>query len=164
MNMDRALSDWADAVLRMAVPARVGAHPWRAVRWWAIGFAAIFLVRTAFDWLLPAVDFHARSLASTMAGVGMLLMASFWAARRAQAIYVGPLFNLAVVLAAAPISMLGAAALLAVQHDRATLAAIQGSGGLGEAFLLPWLMVVPALVLGAVGGAAGAAAEWSRTH
>ena len=69
--MDRALSDWADAVLRMAVPVRVGTHPWRAVRWWAIGFAAIFL---------------------------------------------------------------------------------------------PWLMILPALVLGTVGGAAGAAAEWNRAH
>ena len=57
------------------------------------------------------------------------------------------------------ISVAGAAGMLAFFHDSQTMSAIEGSGGLGEAFTLPVMMLVPALILGAVGGALGVAAH-----
>src|ERR1700730_9011292 len=35
---------------------------------WATLFGAAFVVRTAMDWLVPTVDFHARSIVSTWVG------------------------------------------------------------------------------------------------
>jgi hypothetical protein len=55
----------------------------------------------------------------------------------------------------AAVSIAGTAALLAIWHDPQTMAAIVGSGGLGEVFTLPLMMVLPGLVLGVVGGIAG---------
>jgi len=54
------------------------------------------------------------------------------------------------------VSTIGALGLLAVWHDPATLQAIEGSGGLGEVLLLPVLLIVPGLLLGTIGGIAGA--------
>lgn len=42
------------------------------------------------------------------------------------------------------------------------MAAVRASGGLGEAFELPVLMIIPAGALGAVGGCVGAALKWLR--
>jgi hypothetical protein len=48
-----------------------------------------------------------------------------------------------------------AAILLAIWHDPQTQRAIIGSGGLGEVFMLPFMMVIPAVIVGTIGGAAG---------
>ncbi|MGH9385720.1 MAG: hypothetical protein ACRD2N_15680 [Vicinamibacterales bacterium] len=63
---------------------------------------------------------------------------------------------------AATMSVIGAALLLAVRHDPATMAAIQGSGGLQEVFLLPILMIGPGMILGAIGGAVAMGARHVR--
>ncbi len=62
--------------------------------------------------------------------------------------------------------MAGVVILLGIWHDAATLAAIRHSGGLFEALTLPFLMAIPAVVIGSIGGlgAAGASAVWDRWH
>jgi hypothetical protein len=59
------------------------------------------------------------------------------------------------------ISIVGAVGLLAMWHGPQTMMAIRGSGsgGLGEVFTLPLLMILPGLLLGTVGGIAGAASN-----
>lgn len=39
--------------------------------------------------------------------------------------------------------------------------AIDGSGGLGEVFFLPVMLVVPGMLLGTIGGVAGTVVHWS---
>ena len=58
---------------------------------------------------------------------------------------------------AAVISVAGAALLLAVWHDPDTLRAIAGSGGLGEVFILPFMMIIPAVIVGWTGALVGRA-------
>ena len=59
------------------------------------------------------------------------------------------------------LSTVGALILFAVWHDPATMQAIDGSGGLGEVFFLPVMLIIPGTLLGTIGGVAGTAAHWS---
>jgi hypothetical protein len=158
------LEEYRDSVLPTRGPHR--ADLWyvtqvlgfmsRGAGLWAALFGAAFIARTAMDWLDPTVDFHARSMVSTLLGIGILLVAGFAAGRRSGSIAAGTALALATTAVGAAISIIGAAALLATWHDPGTMAAIRGSGGLSEAFTLPIMMVVPGAVFGTVGGAAGA--------
>jgi hypothetical protein len=96
---------------------------------WAVVFAVAFIARTAIDWLLPTTDFHLRSTLSTILGVGILLLAGFLAAFRSGSFAAGPLMGISIIAIAAPLTIAGAAALLAMSHAPSTIAAIRGSGG-----------------------------------
>jgi hypothetical protein len=121
-------------------------------------FAAGFLARTALDWLVPPVDFSPRSLVTTYLALGLLLCAGFTASWRAGSMRAGAFAGTTTTAVAALISLVGAWVLLALWHDPRTMAAIQGSGGLAEVFMLPWMAIVPGTIVGAVGGVVGAAA------
>ena len=131
----------------------------RRVYAWAVVFAVAFLARTAMDWLLPTTDFRLRSTLSTVVGVGILLLAGFWAGLRSGSFAAGPLMGISIVAIAAPLTIAGAAALLVMWHTPSTIAAIRGSGGLAEVFTLPLLMIVPGVIFGTVGGFVGSAAK-----
>ena len=70
-------------------------------------------------------------------------------------ILAGGLSGIATTVLAALLSAIGALGLFAIWHDPTTLKAIEGSGGLGEAFFLPVMLVVPGMLLGSIGGVAG---------
>jgi hypothetical protein len=120
-------------------------------------FGAAFVARDALDWFAPPSDFHARATVSTELGVGILLATGFWAAWRSRSFVGGTIAGVAAAVIGAGVSLVGAAVLLAIWHDPQTMAAIRGSGGLGEVFTMPVMMVLPGLLLGTVGGLAGAA-------
>ena len=144
---------------------RAGAHLWylrqvagflvRANGVWAVMLGLAFVGRTALDWFLPTTDFHTRSLVSTILSAGVLLCAGFVASWRSETVRSGAIAGAWTAILGAGVSLVGDAALLAVSHDRQTFAAIEGSGGLGEVFTLPILLVVPALLLGTLGGLCG---------
>ena len=140
---------WAEVLLRLGVVAR-------SARIWAVLYAAAFITRTALDWLAPPVDFHARSIVSTYFGIGLLLATGLWASMRSGSLLAGTFAGLAATAIGALISVIGAAGLLAVWHDSGTLNAIRASGGLGEVFELPVMMIVPGAVFGTIGGMVGA--------
>jgi hypothetical protein len=45
-----------------------------------------------------------------------------------------------------------AGVLIAIWQDARTLNAIQGSGGLGDVFALPWMLIIPGALLGTIDG------------
>lgn len=135
--------------------SQVAGFAWRGNRTWAGLLGSAFVARTALDWLLPTSDFHARSMVSTIVSAGIFVCAGFLAAWRSSSLRAGGLAGVATALIGATISIVGAALLLAIWHDAATLAAIEGSGGLGEVFTLPVLLVVPGALLGTLGGLVG---------
>jgi hypothetical protein len=134
---------------------QVGGFLWRATWIWALFFSGAFIARTAFDWLVPTHDFHARSNMSTAVGVALLFSAGFAAAWRSRSVMAGPLAAVVTSQIAAIISVVGAATLLGICHDPQTRRAIIASGGLEEVFELPFLMAIPAVFLGTIGGVAG---------
>lgn len=139
--------------------AQVVGFAMRTVGVWGALFGIAFIARTALDWFVPTQDFSVRSTISTYVGVGLLLFTGFWFAWRSGSLSSGTLTASLAAIIGALISIVGVAGMLAVFHDQQTLAAIDGSGGLGEVFTLPIMMVIPALILGTLGGALGAAAN-----
>jgi len=131
----------------------------RSVWIWAALFGAAGVARTALDWFIPTHDFSVRSAISTYVGIGLLLFTGFWSAWRSGSVASGPLSATAVVLIGELIDTAVAALMLAVFHDPRTMSAIEASGGLGEVLTLPIMLIVPAVVLGTLGGAFGAAAH-----
>jgi hypothetical protein len=128
----------------------------RGARAWAVLFGAAFVTRTALDWLAPPLNFHTRSTVSTVLGVGILVAAGLWASWRSGSFVAGTVAGVTATAIGAVISVIGAAGLLAIWHDAETMAAIRGSGGLGEVFGLPLVMILPGAVLGTIGGVVGA--------
>jgi hypothetical protein len=135
----------------------------RSARVWAVLFGAAFVTRTALDWLAPPVDFHARSTVSTLLSVGILVTTGLWASWRSGSLFAGTLAGVAATAIGAVISLIGAAGLLAIWHDADTMAAIRASGGLGEVFELPIMMILPGAVLGTIGGVVGATIKRLRS-
>jgi hypothetical protein len=129
---------------------------------WALLFAAAFLARTALDWRVPTHDFHARSAASTLLGVGIFLVAGLRAGSRSGSFSAGVVTGAIISLMSAPMQLLGAGVLLVLWHDPTTLAAIRGSGGVEEVFLSPFTTIVPGVVMGALGGALGITSRYWR--
>jgi hypothetical protein len=117
-------------------------------------FSGAFLARILYDWLVPTTDFVARAQASTYFGASTLLLVGFWSAWRAGSFAAGPLGAAVTSQIAAVMSAVGAAVLLAIWHDPDTQRAIIGSGGLGEVFVLPFMMIIPAVIVGGLGAAA----------
>lgn len=135
--------------------AQVGGFVARANGVWAALWAVAFVARDALDQFVPTSDFHARSTVSTATAAAIFLSAGFWAAWRSQSIRAGALAGVASASLGAMIGVLGSVALLALSHDAGTLAAIDASGGLGESFTLPVIVIVPATVLATLGGVCG---------
>ena len=131
----------------------------RSVGVWGALFGVAIVVRTALDWFVPTRDFSVRSAISSYVGIGVLLAAGFWSAWRSGSMKSGPLFAILTVIIGEIISDTGAAAMLAMFHDPQTMSAVEASGGLGEAFTLPIMLVLPAVILGTLGGALGVVAN-----
>jgi hypothetical protein len=133
---------------------RVAGVVWRAAWIWAVVFSGAFLARTLYDWLVPTNDFAVRAMVSTWCGVSTLFIVGFWAAWRSREFVAAPIAAVMTSQIAAVMSVMGAAILLAIWHDPQTRQAIADSGGLDEVFLLPFMMIVPAVFVGTLGGAA----------
>jgi hypothetical protein len=134
---------------------QVAGFVWRATWLWALVFSGAFLARMMYDWFVPTTHFAVRSAVSTWAGVGTLLVASAWGAWRSRSFGAGLLTAVVTSQIAALMSAAGAVLLLAVWHDPDTLQAIAGSGGLEEVFVLPFIMIIPAVIVGAAGDLVG---------
>jgi uncharacterized membrane protein len=113
------------------------------------------VIRNAFDWFVPTTDFNTRSMVTTLTAIALFLTAGLWVSWRSGSLRSGLLAGFLSSAAAALVSIIGAACLLSFRHDQQTLLAITNSGGLGEAFELPVLLIVPATLVAALGAAAG---------
>lgn len=143
--------------------SQVLGYAWRNAGVWAILFASAFLVRTAVDWRMPTMDFRSRSLVSTTLGVGIFVLAGFWAGSRTGSFGAGGFVGVVTAALAMPLQLLGAVLLFALWHDPITLAAIRGSGGLQEVLSFPLVTVVPGVLFGAIGGVLGAVTKQLRS-
>ncbi len=128
---------------------------WRATWFWALLFSGSFVFRTAYDWLVPTTDFHVRAEWSTYVGVATFFVTGLWAAWRSGSFVAGPMVAAMTSLVAALFSVVGASLLVAILDSPQTRDAIAGSGGLDEVYFLPFMMIVPAVIIGGVAGALG---------
>jgi hypothetical protein len=134
---------------------QVAGFLWRAAWLWAALFSAAFVIRQAVDFLVPTNDFMIRSQMTTYTAVALMAATAFWSAWRSGSFVGGIVVTVAMTLIAAALSVSGVTILLAVWHDPATLKAVADSGGINEAYSMPFIMIVPALIVGSVGAAIG---------
>ena len=134
---------------------QVAGFTWRATWSWTLLFSGAFVARTAYDWLVPTADFHARAAVSTYFAAGTLFLAGLWAAWRSGSFVAGPIVAAMTSVIAAVFSVAAASLLLAAWHDPQTLSAAARSGGIAEVYVVPFLTIGPALIIGAVAGAIG---------
>lgn len=157
------LEEYRDAVLpsrgRSAADAwyirQVAGFLWRATWAWALLFSGAFVARQAYDFLVPTSSFAVRAEITTYTAVAILMATSFWAAWRSGSFVAGVVVTVVMTQIAAVLSAAGVSLLLAIWHDPATLDAIAGSGGLAEAYVLPFMVVIPAVIVGSVAAALG---------
>lgn len=145
----------------------------REVWTWSALAAAICIVRYLFDALMPIRYtpgvVAVRSAVMTWSLVGAFVSCAAWHAWRTRRIAAALLL---VVLSAFAGGVLAQAATLlcfAVQHDPTTIAAIRGSGGFDEAFILPSIgLTLVALIIGLPAAIAGRLARavygWSSAN
>ncbi len=174
--VDCVSGDLLEEYRQAIYPARghTGADAWytrqvlgfvvRSAGVWAALFATVFVARNVLDWRVPTTDFYLRSQVTTWTSVGLLFAASVWASLRSRSCLAGAFAGAATTVMAAVLSVAGALVLLAIWHDAETFAAIRGSGGLEEVFVLPILLVVPGTVVGTVGGVVGATVGAAMTR
>jgi hypothetical protein len=134
---------------------QVSGYVWRATWPWALAFGGAFLVRTGYDWRVPTTDFLTRSAMTTAVGATTLMSAGFWTSWRSGSVVAGAVIAAVTSQIAAVFSVVGVTSMLAVWHDADTMRAIAGSGGLLEVYTLPFTTIIPARVVGTIGGTLG---------
>ena len=134
---------------------QVASFLWRRAWPWALIFSGAFVMRNAYDWLVPTTDFHVRSQVTTYFAIGTLLLVGFGAAWRSGSALAGIVVTVVASQIAAVFSVVGSSVLLAILKSPEIDRAIAGSGGIDEVYLLPFMMIVPAVILGTVAGVAG---------
>jgi hypothetical protein len=134
---------------------QVGGFAWRATWFWAMLFAALWLAREALDWFVPTTDFVMRSKFSTYSAIGVFLALGCWRGWRTRSLRASAFAAFIAGTFAALLKTIGTAVMFAVWHDAETRLAVIQSGGLSESFQLPWLVILPAVVLALAGGVLG---------
>jgi hypothetical protein len=134
---------------------QVGSFVWRGTWPWALIFSGAFVVRNAYDWLVPTTDFHVRSGATTYFAITTLLLVGFYSAWRSGSAIAGILLTIIASQIAAVFSVVGSSVLLAILKSPEIDRAIAGSGGIDEVYALPFMMIVPAVILGTISGIVG---------
>jgi hypothetical protein len=136
-------------------PPVVRLFDWDRAAWICGGLLALSIVgRDWLDWWLsPTQDFYARSVVSTWIGLGLFVAAGLWTGFRSRSIGRSAITGATTGLIAAIAIDLVIAVTLALKHDPHTMRMIAASGGLSEAFLLPFLIAVVGTVLAVATGA-----------
>jgi len=139
---------------------QVAGYVWRMTWGWAAVVGTILLVRYLFDSLAP-VQYtpgivHPRSAIMSYSLIATFVCAAAWRAWRSGHARSGMVIALTAAVFGGMLSAVGVLACLGVWHDPATLAAVDGSGGLAEALWgVPLLLVPIGLITGTTGAIAG---------
>jgi hypothetical protein len=147
--------------------ARVTIGPPRAVvglfqrdraAWICGGLLALSgIVREWLDWWLsPTQDFYARSTVSTSIGVTLFVAAGLWTGWRSRSLERSAVTGLTTGLVAAIAGDFVTAVQLLIKHDPQTMRMIAASGGLGEAFIMPFVIALVGSAMTLTSGALAA--------
>ena len=146
---------------------QVGRYVLRAIAPWSALIAATCVTRYLFDTLAP-VQYtrdivHPRSALMSQTLIATFASAGAWQAWRSGHVRAGVVVAVLSALIGGWLAQIGTLACLAVWHDAAIMRAIEGSGGTGELWGVPLLLILIGLVTGTAGAIAGGALRWSVT-
>jgi hypothetical protein len=123
---------------------------------WGTPIGAVLVVRYLFDTFLPPADYRMRAALLSWTILAAFMLVGFFTAWRARSMRAGVLASTTAATIAALISIAGAAMMLAIWHDPATLEEWRRSGGLDEAFVdVPLKLIALGITMGIPGAALG---------
>jgi len=138
---------------------RVAEYTWRVIRIWAVALAALQLGRDMLDWFLPPLDYTMRSALTTYFAISLFMALGCWRAYRTQSLRASALASFMTGALAAAMKGAGIVLVITIWQNVQT----ERSGGLEEALELPWLIILPGMIVSMIGGLAGKAiARFSR--
>jgi hypothetical protein len=123
---------------------------------WVVLFAVTLAGRNAVDAFFPTHDFRVRSAVTTDTAVALWVAAGFVWSWRTALLRSAPLGGAIAAASACVANGLLSAMLIgviAMTHNELAWAGIQSSGGWGEMFAMPLVLLVPATMLSTIGGA-----------
>lgn len=176
-DRDSVSGDLLEEYRESIVPALgAGANRWyvrqvagyvlRQTWMWGGLVACILKARFLYDIVVP-IQYTPHVIATRSAVMSNALIASFamcaaWQAWRTGQIRTGVLSALVSAWIAGPLAIMGTIVFLAIRHDPATMAAIDGSGGIDELWGIPLLLLpLIAIVTGTAGAVVGKLFFWS---
>lgn len=131
----------------------------RATWAWALLLTMSVVTRDMTDWwLAPIGEFYTRSIVSTSIVVAIFVACGAAVGWRSRSIVASVRAGIATGLLAAVAIDLVSLIQLAFRHDPHTMRMIAARGGLGDVFLLPFVVIVPGTAIAAA-AAAGAIAK-----
>jgi len=137
---------------------QVSRFAWRI--WaWGLVLAALYVSRMAYDWFVPTSNFAPRAEVTTLIMISTLLVVGASSTLRTRSIRAGVISTASALIVSAVLSAMALAFIYMNWRSPAMLAAIQGSGGLTEAFTMPIIMIIPGTIVGAI----GATIAWFRS-
>lgn len=144
---------------------QVGSFLLRASWAWGAIVGAALVIRYLFDTLVPVTDYKMRAATLTYTIMTVCLLAGFSAAWRTRSMRAGVMTSFTAAAIGALFSIVGAAVMLAIWHDPATLDEWRNSGGLSEAFIdVPLKVVAIGTALGAAGALVGKGVRITRAE
>jgi hypothetical protein len=168
------IEEYRDAVL----PARgrrqaniwfvrqVAGFAWRAPVVWGLVVAAFIAGRFVLDTFAPPASYAQRSFFTTWSSILLYLLAGAWGARRTGRVRSGMLVAVCAHSIGWSVSsaITGAIFVGVIRNDATMLNLFRETGGWGEQWLLPLMLLPFVLVLGSLGGVCGRSlAKRSRT-
>lgn len=135
---------------------QVGSFLVRASGTWGALVGAALVIRYVMDTHVPVTDYKMRATTLTYTIMAGSLLAGFSASWRTRSIRGGVFTSFSAAAIGAILSIAGAAVMLAIWHDAATLDEWRKSGGLDEAFIdVPIKVVAIGTAIGIAGAFAG---------
>ena len=131
---------------------------------WALALAALFEARTAFDWFVPTTNFSPRSEVTTLMTVATLLVIGASSTMRTRSFKAGVVSTATALIGSALICSVVTTFIHWYWHSPELNAAIDGSGGLSEAYSLPIVLIVPGTLIGAIGAFVSSLSHRQRRH
>jgi hypothetical protein len=136
---------------------QVAGFVWRVPLAWGLLVAVFIAGRFVADTLAPPASYAARSFFTTWSSILLYLMAGAWGARRTGRLLAGVLLAAGAHAIGWTLSGVVTIALFAgvIRNEPAMLNLFYATGGWGEQWFLPLMLLPIVLSLGAIGGVFG---------
>ena len=138
---------------------QVAGFVWCVPLVWGLLVALFIAGRFIADTFAPPASYAARSFFTTWSSILLYLIAGAWAARRTGRVGSGTLVALVAHAIGWTVNaaITGGIFLGVIRHEPEMLSVFQATGGWGEQWFLPLMLLPFVLVLGAIGGVFGRA-------
>ena len=152
---------WRQALVAIGITMRMRGG---AMLGWALVFFTAATARTLFDTFAPPVNYGPRSAVTTYVAIGIVLVAGCHASFRTGHIRSGAWLTVMSFLIGHAMAGLFTSALFVsvIASDPAKLREFQVTGGFGEVFWLPIMLLPIVAVVGTLGGTVGSVASRRR--